>query len=204
MLDVLSLSRIWHTKTSADLQCQLVRNLVVARHRLHSSASRIRPKRVRPPLTLQVATESAEVAEQRRALHLTRTVSRSASGGRPRNASSRRSSRINEIASAKLWRASSFVLPCPFAPGTSGQYAMNQSSSRSMIAVNSFPIGYLRTRNACQRSSKTSMVADRIRPVFVMPAGSTVVADRSNASTWVARSPAHGNRFDARAPSRLE
>ncbi|MCU0572894.1 MAG: hypothetical protein MUC41_07860 [Syntrophobacteraceae bacterium] len=38
----------------------------------------------------------------------------------------------------RLFRHSSSVLPWPFAPGISGQYAMNQSPSLSTIAVNSF------------------------------------------------------------------
>ena len=48
------------------------------------------------------------------------------------------------MAALKLATASALVRPCPFAPGTSGQYAMNQSSSCSMIAVNPFrtPSGY--------------------------------------------------------------
>ncbi len=71
------------------------------------------------PARSPVAGDFAEpTATGASSCHLTRTVSRSASGGRPRKASCRRYSRINEIASAKLWRASSFVLPCPFAPGS--------------------------------------------------------------------------------------
>ena len=72
--------------------------------------------------------------------HPTETISLVASSGMPRNASSLLSSRIKLIASDRFFRHSSFVLPCPFAPGISGQYAMNQSPSRSTIAVNSLCI----------------------------------------------------------------
>jgi hypothetical protein len=54
-------------------------------------------------------------------LHSTITTSRRASGGTPRSASARRSSRLSAIASTRLVRASSLVLPWPLAPGTSGQ-----------------------------------------------------------------------------------
>src|SRR5213076_863605 len=39
---------------------------------------------------------------------------------------------------ARLVRAAAFVRPCPFAPGTSAQYATNHLPSRSIIAVTSF------------------------------------------------------------------
>ena len=64
-------------------------------------------------------------------------TSRMASLGTPRRPSSRRSSSSRSIASAKLSRASSLVLPCPLAAGISGQEAMYQSSPHSMTAVNS-------------------------------------------------------------------
>ncbi len=64
---------------------------------------------------------SAEVLQQGTSLHITTTVLHSASGGAPRSPSSRRSYKINAMASARLWRISSFVFPSPFAPGISGQ-----------------------------------------------------------------------------------
>ena len=78
----------------------------------------------------------SKMAQQDASLHATVTVSCSASAGSPRSASSRRSRRISSMALAKFSRASSFVRPCPFAPGTSGQYAICQLSSRSKMAVN--------------------------------------------------------------------
>src|SRR5438093_3975416 len=73
-------------------------------------------------------------------LHLIVTFSRIAFGGIPRRPSSRLSSRISLIASARLSNASSLLLPWPLAPGISGLYAMNHGPSCSMIAVNSFAI----------------------------------------------------------------
>src|SRR2546426_12689907 len=58
-------------------------------------------------------------------LHLIVTFSRIAFGGIPRRPSSRLSSRISLIASARLSNASSLLLPWPLAPGISGLYAMN-------------------------------------------------------------------------------
>ena len=83
------------------------------------------------------------MAKQGALFHPRVTVSRIASGGVPRRASSRRSCKMRAIASARLLLASSCVLPCPFATGISGQYAINHSSSCSMIAVNSLGIAHL-------------------------------------------------------------
>lgn len=90
-----------------------------------------------------------QVSQQVAKLHSIVTMSRSASGGRPRRASSRRSSRMSEMASATLLRASSFVLPCPLAPGTSGQFATNHSPSRSIITVYWLAIASGYTRPVC-------------------------------------------------------
>lgn len=60
-------------------------------------------------------------SQQSRSLHEIETVPVIASLGTPRRASWRRSSRIRAIASARLARHSSIVLPCPLAPGISGQ-----------------------------------------------------------------------------------
>ena len=77
-------------------------------------------KACEPPLPLQMTAVPPEVPQQVSSLHPTTTVSRTASRGRPRRPSRRRSSRIRAIASAKLSRASALVRPCPFAPGISG------------------------------------------------------------------------------------
>src|SRR5205807_311847 len=95
-------------------------------------------KRVRASLALQIAAVVAQMPQQGTAFHSTVTVSRVTPLGRPRSASARRSRRIRAIAAARLFRAAAFVRPCPFAPGTSAQYARNHLPSRSIIAVNSF------------------------------------------------------------------
>jgi len=89
------------------------------------------------PLTLQETAVTAQVPKQLPLFHSTTTVSLIAESGTPRRASWRRSSRMSAMASARFARASSDVRPWPFAPGISGEYAMNHSSSRSMMAVNS-------------------------------------------------------------------
>ena len=104
---------------------------------------------MRATLTLQVAAIFAKVAKQGAPFHPRVTVSRIASGGVPRRASSRRSCKMRAIASARLLLASSFVLPCPFAPGISGQYAINHSSSCSIIAVNSLGIAHIHHSPVC-------------------------------------------------------
>ena len=140
---VLIRSRFGNPKIATDLVGKHVRDLCMARHGFYGAGRRIHPKGMRATLALEHASVLPQVAKQRAALHSTVTVSRSASGGRPRRPSSRRSSRISAIASAKLARASSFVRPWPFAPGISGQYAMTQSPSRSKTAVNSLRISDL-------------------------------------------------------------
>jgi hypothetical protein len=52
------------------------------------------------------------------------------------------SSNIREIASRRFFKHSSLDLPCPFAPGTSAQYAMYQGPSCSTITVNSWCIAH--------------------------------------------------------------
>lgn len=128
----------WNAQCAADLASESVRDLGVPRHRFRVSCPWVGPQRVACSLTLEVTPMLPQVAEQVATLHLTVTVSRTAFGGRPRRPSSRRSSRISEIAEDRFSRASSLLLPCPFAPGISGAYAMNHSPSRSMTAVNWF------------------------------------------------------------------
>jgi hypothetical protein len=63
-----------------------------------------RPQGVRTAFAFENAAVRAKVLQQGAALHRTVTVSRSASGGTPRRPSSRRSFKINAMASDKLWR----------------------------------------------------------------------------------------------------
>jgi exodeoxyribonuclease III len=88
-------------------------------------------------LAAYYATIATKVPEKPFTLHPTITGCCLASGGSARRVSSRLCSRISAIASRKFARHSSCVFPCPFAPGTSAQYATNQGPSRSTIAVNS-------------------------------------------------------------------
>src|SRR5215467_9785716 len=83
-----------------------------------------------------------ELAKQVATLHPTTTFSRRARAGTPRRPSLRRSSRMRPVALARLFSAADFVLPWPFAPGISKEYAMYQAPSRSTIAVNSFRIAH--------------------------------------------------------------
>ncbi len=115
----------------------------MARDGFDRASSRIGSKCMCATFTLQVAAVLAQVAKQGAPFHPRVTVSRIASGGVPRRASSRRSCKMRARASARLLLASSFVLPCPFAPGISGQYAINHSSSCSIIAVNSLGIAHI-------------------------------------------------------------
>ena len=98
----------------------------------------ILPKGMFFTLAAQHAPVTPEVPEKSLALHPTITGSCLASGGKARSDSSRRCARISAIASRKFARHSSCVVPWPFAPGTSAQYATNQGPSLSTIAVNSF------------------------------------------------------------------
>ena len=125
-------------KSAADLRSQPIRNLGVPGNCFNVTGLGIAPKRVRAPLALQIAAVMTQMPQQRTAFHSTVTVSRVTPFGRPRSASARRSRRIRAIAAARLFRAAAFVRPCPFAPGTSAQYATNHLPSRSIIAVNSF------------------------------------------------------------------
>jgi hypothetical protein len=60
------------------------------------------------------------------------------------------------MASIRLLRASSLVRPCPLAPGTSGQNAKTQSSSRSKTAVNSLRMFHLTREGGTQPQSYQS------------------------------------------------
>ena len=130
----------WNRKTTTDLSREIVGDLTVTRHGLNCTSLRIGPERMRATLSLEAAPMPAQMYQEAAALHSTTTVSRRASGGIARRPSVRRSSSISAIASERLSFAPSFVCPCPFAPGTSGQYAMYHSPSRSITAVNSLCI----------------------------------------------------------------
>ena len=133
-----SAANLRNRKSAADLRSQPIRNLGVPGNCFNVTGLGIAPKRVRAPLALQIAAVMTQMPQQSTAFHSTVTVSRVTPLGRPRSASARRSRRIRAIAAARLFRAAAFVRPCPFAPGTSAQYATNHLPSRSIIAVNSF------------------------------------------------------------------
>ncbi len=132
-----SAANLRNRKSAADLRSQPFRDLGGPGNCFNVTGLGIAPKRVRAPLALQIAAVIAQMPQQGTASHSTVTVSRVTPLGRPRSASARRSRRIRAIAAARLFRAAAFVRPCPFAPGTSGQYATNHLPSRSIIAVNS-------------------------------------------------------------------
>ena len=69
---------------------EFIGNLGVARDRLHLTSLRIRPEGVRTTFAFEMTAMVPKVAEHRRALHSSVTVSRSTSSGTPRRASSRR------------------------------------------------------------------------------------------------------------------
>ncbi len=129
-----------HRESAADLPSEYIGDLGVPRHRFNGSGRRVGPERMRPAFSLQVAAVLSQVTEQFAPFHPTTTFSRIAAAGILRRPSFRLSSRISAIASARFFSAAAFVLPWPFAPGISGQYAIYQRFSRSTIAVNSFRI----------------------------------------------------------------
>jgi len=89
-------------KTWTDLPSQVVANLREPGDGFDGSGARVGPEGVGTSLALQDAAVLAQVLEQGAPLHLTVTVSRSASAGTPRRPSSRRSSRISAMAPARL------------------------------------------------------------------------------------------------------
>lgn len=111
------------------------------------------------------ATITAKVPEKPFAFHPTITGSCLASGGKARRDSSRLCSRMSAIAARKFARHSSSVFPCPFAPGTSAQYATNQGPSCSTIAVNSLrmTVFYLNAGRDLQERLAFSTIATEWR-----------------------------------------
>ena len=102
---------LWNIQGAADFSCEVVRDFGVPRNRFNVSSQRIGPKLVLFALALEVATKLSEMTKQFPLLHETTTVPFSALDGTPRKPSSRRSSRMREMAAAKLARHSSAVLP---------------------------------------------------------------------------------------------
>ena len=92
------LPNLWNTKTSANLPSEIVSDLCVAGNGFSCTGRRICPERVRGTFSFQNATVAAQVLQQGAALQFKITVPRSASAGKPRNPSSRRSSRMSAIA----------------------------------------------------------------------------------------------------------
>jgi len=82
-------------QSPANLPCQQICNLGVARDRFRLSGFGVAPQGVRAAFALQIAAMQAQVAQQGFPLHWMVTVSRRASAGAPRNPSSRRSCRIS-------------------------------------------------------------------------------------------------------------
>jgi hypothetical protein len=128
------------SQASAYLRGKAVGNLGVPRHGLNPACVGTCPQRMRPSLPLEIASMPTKMPQKFVAFHPMATRSRMAVAGTPRSASSRRSSRINSMAFDRLLMHSALVLPCPFAPGISGQYATNHFPSRSTTAVNSLCI----------------------------------------------------------------
>jgi len=112
---------LWHREVAPDLACEAVGERRVPRHRLHRTGLGMAPQGMGTALTLEVTPVPPQMLEQTAPFPPTITVSRMASGGTPRQPSSRRSARINAMASARLSRASSGVWPWPLAPGISRQ-----------------------------------------------------------------------------------
>lgn len=83
----------------------------VARNCFHDASTRIDPQRVRTTFTLQITPRMSQPLLQLPTLHQTAITVWIASSGRPRRASSTRSSKINRIASRTLVFASSTVSP---------------------------------------------------------------------------------------------
>ena len=128
------------------------------RYSLYGTCSWVPPQRVATALALEIATVPTKVAEQTTSLQVMTTVSWIASGGTPRKPSSRRSSRMNAMASLRLSRAFSLVLPCPFCawdfrtvgdvplavPLYDGrEFIMHYRPPQSSILVNSMAVAHL-------------------------------------------------------------
>jgi hypothetical protein len=122
---------------------QRVCNFGVPGNGFHVTSLRILPQSVFFALAVQHTPLRRRCRRSPSRLIRQSRVSCLASGGRARRDSSRRCSKISAIASRKFAWHSACVFPCPFAPGTSAQYATNHGPSRSTSAVNSFRMALL-------------------------------------------------------------
>ena len=89
-------------QVTAYLSCKLIGNFSVSRHRFTMACSRVAPQGMLAALSFQIAPLFAKAPQESASFHWTITTSRIASRGIPRRASSRRSSRISDMASARL------------------------------------------------------------------------------------------------------
>ena len=158
----------------------------MARYGFDHPCSWIRPKRMGCTFPLETTAMLAQVSQKTDALHGTTIVPRSASAGTPRRPSSRRSSRTNAIACARFSLASSFVRPWPLAPGISGQYAMNHSSSRSKIAVNSFCIAGYRHSTSDSLRDVTEVNCGQAISMFATPTRACRTTESMERKQWKA------------------
>lgn len=81
------------------------------RHSFDGTGRRVALQRVGRAFALEITSVAPQMDKRALPLHATVTVSRSASSGNPRSASSRRSCRIRAVAAARLSRASALVRP---------------------------------------------------------------------------------------------
>jgi hypothetical protein len=121
--------RVWNRQPATDLPRQQVGDFGVARNGFHVTGLWILPKGMFFTLAAQHAPVTPEVPEKPLGASSNDHESCLASGGKARSDSSRRCARMSAIASRKFARHSSCVVPWPFAPGTSAQYATNHGSS---------------------------------------------------------------------------
>ena len=117
-----------------------------------------------------------------RACHEMVILSLIAPGAAPQRPSSQRSSSTRAMASARLSRASSLVAPWPFASGISGQKAMYHSSSRSIIAVNSFfiAVGPVVPGRSKRNVTRTNMPRSFCSSSGSVPLNSRIVSNFAN------------------------
>src|SRR5512138_2873484 len=99
-------SNLRYGEAATDLLRELVGNLSMSRDCFDLPGSWVTPKGMFAPFSFEIAAVLAQVSQQRATLHCKTTVSRMASWGTPRSASSRRSSRINSMAPARFLRHS--------------------------------------------------------------------------------------------------
>jgi hypothetical protein len=110
----------------------------VSWHRFNDASGRVDPKGMFRSLTFKIAPGAAQAFLEKTSFHAIVKDCRTASAGRLRRQSSRRSSISSLIAARRFSVASSIVSPCPLAPGNSGQTAQYPpSGADSIMAVTS-------------------------------------------------------------------